>query len=125
MPSKKTNKTRPRSPRHRSPLECIPGPSSKMRSQVRVSQSEQYSHDIVDSEPRVIGFDVRSAVGDEPEVMDVRRASHVVGLSPATLNTLRSRGGGPPYVKMGRRVVYRVKDLRAWRDARLRSSTAG
>lgn len=62
---------------------------------------------------------------DAPEVLDVRRASHIVGLSPSTLNTLRSRGGGPPYVKMGRRVFYRVKDLRVWRDARLRSNTAG
>ncbi|WP_407674670.1 helix-turn-helix transcriptional regulator [Paraliomyxa miuraensis] len=55
----------------------------------------------------------------------MKQASGVVGLSPSTLNTLRSRGGGPPYVKMGRRVFYRVADLRAWRDARLRSSTAG
>lgn len=66
----------------------------------------------------------RSPAGDSPEVLDVRRASHIVVLSPATLNTLRSRGGGPPYVKMGRRVFYRVSDLRTWRDARLRSSTA-
>ena len=74
--------------------------------------------------PQVLGLEPRSPIGEAPEVLDVRRASHIVGLSPSTLNTLRSRGGGPPYVKMGRRVFYRVKDLRAWRDARLRSSTA-
>ena len=60
-----------------------------------------------------------------PEVVDVRSASRIVGLAPATLTTLRTRGGGPPFVKLGRRVFYRVQDLRAWRDARLRSSTVG
>lgn len=60
---------------------------------------------------------------ETPEVLDVKRASRIVGLSPSTLNTLRCRGGGPPYVKLGRRVFYRVKDLRTWRDARLRSNT--
>ncbi|MEM7151312.1 MAG: DNA-binding protein [Myxococcota bacterium] len=59
-----------------------------------------------------------------PEVVDVHGASFIVGLAPATLNTLRSRGGGPPYLKLGRRVFYRAADLRAWRDARLRTNTA-
>ena len=72
----------------------------------------------------MISLSPRPPAGDVPEVLDVRRASHIVGLSPSTLNTLRSRGGAPPYVKMGRRVFYRVSDLRAWRDARLRSNTA-
>lgn len=49
-----------------------------------------------------------------PEVVDERGASPFVGLSPATLRTLRSRGGGPPYAKVGKRVVYRVADLRSW-----------
>lgn len=74
---------------------------------------------------RVLSLNPRPTTGEVPEVLDVRRASHIVGLSPSTLNTLRSRGGGPPYVKVGRRVFYRVSDLRAWRDARLRSNTAG
>ncbi len=76
------------------------------------------------TQARVLPLNPRLPAGEVPEVLDVRRASHIVGLSPSTLNTLRSRGGGPPYVKMGRRVFYRVSDLRAWRDARLRSNTA-
>jgi len=59
----------------------------------------------------------------EPEVVDTRRAARILGLSPATLATLRSRGGGPPYCKLGRAVRYRVADLRAWRDARLERHT--
>ena len=58
------------------------------------------------------------------EVADTVAAATVTGLSPSTLRTLRCRGGGPPYAKLGRRVVYRVADLRAWRDARLTTSTA-
>jgi hypothetical protein len=35
------------------------------------------------------------------------------------------RGDGPPYVKMGRRVVvYRLSDLSAWMDEHERLSTA-
>lgn len=38
--------------------------------------------------------------------------------SIATLETYATRGGGPVYYKRGRRVVYRVSDVRAWLDAR-------
>ena len=62
--------------------------------------------------------------GKDPEVVDTKQASGIVGLAPSTLSTLRSRGGGPQYAKVLGRVVYRVKDLREWRDARLRSSTS-
>lgn len=59
-----------------------------------------------------------------PEVVDTVGAASIVGLSPATLETLRCRGGGPPFAKLGRRVVYRTADLRAWRDARLVRNTS-
>ena len=49
-------------------------------------------------------------------------AADYLGLSPATLETLRSRGGGPPFVKLGRRVVYRREDLDAWLAASRRTS---
>jgi predicted DNA-binding transcriptional regulator AlpA len=42
-------------------------------------------------------------------------AARVVGLSPLTLNKLRSVGGGPPFRSLGRRcVVYDRKDLIEW-----------
>ena len=76
----------------------------------------------------------RSESGDVPrsntaplgdaEVVDTHGAALITGLSVATLNTKRSRGDGPPYVKLGRSVRYRVADLRRWRDARLVSNTA-
>lgn len=36
------------------------------------------------------------------------------GLSPKWLGNLRSRGHGPRYFKRGRRVFYRVQDVRLW-----------
>lgn len=60
----------------------------------------------------------------QPEVVDVRGASRIVGLAPDTLNRMRHRGNGPPYAKLGHSVRYRVADLRAWVDANTRSSTA-
>ena len=51
-------------------------------------------------------------------------AAQYVGLRPATLETMRTRGGGPAFVKLGRRVVYRREDLDAWLRARVRKSTS-
>jgi hypothetical protein len=40
-------------------------------------------------------------------------------ISPRTLATMASRGGGPPYHKFGRAVVYRWSEALAWAEARL------
>jgi hypothetical protein len=37
----------------------------------------------------------------------------------ATLATLATRGGGPPYQKFGTRPIYRWADLVTWANARL------
>ncbi len=50
----------------------------------------------------------------EQGVMTTPIAAEYLGLSPATLETQRVRGGGPVFVKLGRRVVYRREDLDAW-----------
>lgn len=39
--------------------------------------------------------------------------------SKATLSTLASRGGGPPFQKFGRYPIYTWRDLLAWAEARL------
>lgn len=38
--------------------------------------------------------------------------------APAQLATLASKGGGPPYQKWGRVVIYSPSELRAWAEAR-------
>lgn len=52
-----------------------------------------------------------------------QEASRLVGLSPRTLEKYRTYGGGPVYLKIGGRVVYRQADLEAWAEQGARWST--
>lgn len=61
---------------------------------------------------------------DERTVLPTEHAAAYLGLSPKTLETLRTRGGGPPFLKLGRRVVYRKSDLELWLAQRVRRSTS-
>jgi predicted site-specific integrase-resolvase len=45
-------------------------------------------------------------------------------LSPRTLERWRWKGEGPPFVKIGGRVVYRMDDILAYEQAQARRSTA-
>lgn len=51
-------------------------------------------------------------------------AAAYCGSSASTFEKLRLFGGGPRYVKLGRRVVYDQADLDAWLDANRRASTS-
>jgi predicted DNA-binding transcriptional regulator AlpA len=51
-------------------------------------------------------------------------AAQYLGLSASTLSKRRVFGGGPQYLKLGRRVVYDTRDLDAWLDAHRRTSTS-
>ncbi len=46
------------------------------------------------------------------------------GISKRWLEIAAVRGDGPVFIKIGRRVRYRVGDLRAWIAAQSRSSTS-
>lgn len=50
------------------------------------------------------------------EVVDVKGASEITGLSTNTLYQLHSRGRVPGARKVGSRLVFRVEDLRKWVD---------
>ncbi|CAN5307378.1 hypothetical protein BH11PSE2_BH11PSE2_08690 [soil metagenome] len=54
----------------------------------------------------------------------VEAAARHVGLSASTLNKLRVFGGGPVFLKLGRRVAYDVADLDAWLASKRRRSTS-
>lgn len=41
-----------------------------------------------------------------------------------TLQAWRTRGGGPPFVRVGRLVRYRDRDLQQWIESRLATSTS-
>jgi excisionase family DNA binding protein len=55
------------------------------------------------------------------EYLSVIEAAKVVGLGVSTLNKLRLTGGGPEYLKLGRRVLYPRDGIEAW----LRSHRVG
>lgn len=56
--------------------------------------------------------------------LDVSGAAQRLGLSVSTLNKLRVFGGGPVFLKLGRRVVYDPADLDAWLASKRRRSTS-
>ncbi|MET4697999.1 putative DNA-binding transcriptional regulator AlpA [Constrictibacter sp. MBR-5] len=58
------------------------------------------------------------------QLLDADEAGRFVGMTGPALQTLRTRGGGPAYVKLGRRVRYRRGDLIAWIQAHRRTSTS-
>ncbi len=51
---------------------------------------------------------------DSPIVLSSKAVSQITGLSVSTLAKMRLSGDGPPYAKLGRRVVYRPEDIDAW-----------
>jgi hypothetical protein len=61
------------------------------------------------------------------DVLTPKQAATYLHLSARTLETMRTRGGGPPFAKYGEgrsaRVVYRRSDLEAWIASRVRHST--
>ena len=56
--------------------------------------------------------------------LNTDQAALVTGLAPTTLTTLRSRGGGPRFVKYGRAVRYPADELSAWVAERIVGSTS-
>src|ERR1700676_2610587 len=46
------------------------------------------------------------------------------GVSIRTLQAARVKGGGVPFVRIGRSVRYRLEDVLAYEQARLRSNTS-
>ena len=55
-------------------------------------------------------------------LIDERIAAQFLGYSCRALQNWRTRGGGPPYVKVSARSVrYRRRELMSWAEAKLRS----
>jgi hypothetical protein len=60
---------------------------------------------------------VTSNVGEaEPLLMEVQ-AAKLLNLSPRTLQNWRITGSGPSYIRVGRAIRYRRRDLILWIDA--------
>lgn len=53
-----------------------------------------------------------------PENVRAKDAAMIIGVSVSTLAKWRMRKEGPPFKKIGRRiVVYRIKDISMWIEA--------
>ena len=58
-------------------------------------------------------------------LLNTEQAATFLNLSPTTLTTWRvRRSDGPPYVRIGRAVRYRLDDLQSWLDTQTHRSTA-
>jgi predicted DNA-binding transcriptional regulator AlpA len=60
-----------------------------------------------------------------PQLLTEDDAGKLLGLAPATLRNMRSKGCGPSFVKVGSLVRYRDIDLVDWLDTRIRHTTDG
>ena len=58
---------------------------------------------------------------DEP--VDTPEASRITKFAPSSLDCMRVRGNGPPFIKKGRKILYFRRDLYEWLAAGRRSST--
>ncbi|OWV82708.1 helix-turn-helix domain-containing protein [Rhizobium sp. R693] len=56
--------------------------------------------------------------------LETTEAAALCRLSKQYLEKLRCTGGGPIFVKLGRRVRYRPADIQAWSEANRRTSTS-
>ncbi len=59
-----------------------------------------------------------------PRYLNNAEAAAWLKLSPRTMEKQRVIGGGPPFRKFGRRVLYAISDLEAWSSARTCESTS-
>ncbi len=58
-------------------------------------------------------------------LINEKAAAAFLGLTDRTMQALRQRGGSPRYVYISSRCLrYRRADLRAWAEARMRTSTS-
>lgn len=58
------------------------------------------------------------------EFLKRQEAANHLNLKISTLEAWAVRGGGPPMVKFGRAVRYRLSDLEAWANSQTRTSTS-
>lgn len=56
--------------------------------------------------------------------LNTAQAAHYLGLSPRTLERMRTLGCGPEYRKHGNSVRYYIEDLDRWSAEQLRRSTS-
>lgn len=59
------------------------------------------------------------------DILVTKEAARLMRMSHRTLEDWRLTGDGPPYLKVGRRVLYRLADLLEFLDGAVRRNTGG
>jgi len=68
---------------------------------------------------------IASIVNRNRDLVDDKAAAEILDTTPGTLSVWRSTGRyALPFVKVGRKVRYRVSDLEAWIEKRIRTTGA-
>lgn len=68
---------------------------------------------------------IASIVNRNRDLVDDKAAAEILDTNPGTLSVWRSTGRyALPFVKVGRKVRYRVSDLEAWIEKRIRTTGA-
>jgi len=68
---------------------------------------------------------IASIVNRNRDLVDDKAAAEILDTTPGTLSVWRSTGRyALPFVKVGRKVRYRVSDLEAWIEKRTRTTGA-
>lgn len=65
-----------------------------------------------------------SPPGHTKSRLTIKEAAEYIGIAKSTLDKMRVAGGGPRFIKIGKRVLYDKADLDAWIEAQKRRSTA-
>lgn len=55
---------------------------------------------------------------DNNRYLNTPQLAEKIGLSPITLEIWRSRGSGPPYIRIGRAIRYDLREVEKWLAAR-------
>lgn len=64
------------------------------------------------------------STGEYPEFIPPKQAARILHVHPNTLCKWRISGGGPAFVKVGRRIRYRTAEISAWADENTFLNTA-
>jgi hypothetical protein len=62
-------------------------------------------------------------VRDDLQLLNQRQAAEVLAVNPRTMEGWRCRGDGPPFIRLGRVIRYRLQDLHTWLEDRTFQST--
>ena len=63
--------------------------------------------------------------GGEPDLLTITEAAHLLRAPVGTLRYWRHLGTGPGSFRLGRHVLYRREDVKAWIDAQAEQDTPG